>query len=176
MRVLVSALDDSFVDGGDTRVFAPRPHTLSGIQGPLNIDGGGGAGSVGFSPSGATYIGGMGGAGLASSISGAQVFYAGGGGGGTGSGVNNGGLGGGGGGGNGGGAPSPPATSGLANTGGGGGGWGYLAAGAAGGSGIVILRYPSYQAAAKTTTGSPQTYVAGPWRIYVFIASGTITF
>lgn len=46
VRVLVSALDDSFVDGGDTRVFAPRPHTLSGIQGPLNIDGGGGAGSL----------------------------------------------------------------------------------------------------------------------------------
>ena len=46
----------------------------------------------------------------------------------------------------------------------------------AGGSGIVILRYPSYQAAAKATTGNPQTYVTGPWRVYVFIASGTITF
>ena len=48
--------------------------------------------------------------------------------------------------------------------------------GAAGGSGIVILRYPSYQAAARATTGGPQTYVTGPWRVYVFTASGTITF
>ena len=46
VRVFVSAVDDNFVDGGDTRVFAPRPHTLSGIQGPLNIEGGGGLGSL----------------------------------------------------------------------------------------------------------------------------------
>jgi len=49
-------------------------------------------------------------------------------------------------------------------------------AGGAGGSGIVIIRYPSYQAAARATTGGPQTYVTEPWRVYVFIASGTITF
>jgi hypothetical protein len=48
--------------------------------------------------------------------------------------------------------------------------------GQAGGSGIVIIRYPSYLAQAASTTGSPETYVAGAWRVYRFVASGTITF
>jgi hypothetical protein len=48
--------------------------------------------------------------------------------------------------------------------------------GGAGGSGIVVIRYPSYLAPVVATTGSPQTYVTGSWRIYVFTASGTITF
>jgi hypothetical protein len=48
--------------------------------------------------------------------------------------------------------------------------------GGAGGSGIVVIRYPSYQAPAKSTTGSPQTYIAGSWRVYVWTSSGTITF
>jgi hypothetical protein len=48
--------------------------------------------------------------------------------------------------------------------------------GAAGGSGIVVLRYPSYLAPAEATTGSPQTYIAGPYRVYVFTSSGSITF
>jgi hypothetical protein len=65
----------------------------------------------------------------------------------------------------------------MANTGGGGGGAGNgVYAGSAGGSGIVVIRYPSYLGPAAATTGSPQTYVAGAWRVYVFIASGTITF
>jgi hypothetical protein len=69
---------------------------------------------------------------------------------------------------------SNTAPTGLYNTGGGGGGgFGNLGTG---GSGIVILRYPSYQTAARATTGGPQTYVTGPWRVYVFNASGTITF
>ena len=71
------------------------------------------------------------------------------------------------------------AQQGLPNTGGGGGGGngynGYNNA-ATGGSGIVVIRYPSYQSAAKVTTGGPKTYVSGPWRVYVFTASGTITF
>jgi hypothetical protein len=48
--------------------------------------------------------------------------------------------------------------------------------GGAGGSGIVILRYPSYLAPATSTTGSPETYTTGGWRVYKFVASGTITF
>jgi hypothetical protein len=48
--------------------------------------------------------------------------------------------------------------------------------GATGGSGIVIIRYPSNQFTAKATTGSPLTYITGPWRVYVFNSSGTITF
>ena len=71
-------------------------------------------------------------------------------------------------------------STGFANTGGGGGGAGNTDAsgftGGAGGSGIVILRYSSYLAAATSTTGNPDTYIAGPWRVYRFEASGTITF
>jgi hypothetical protein len=66
----------------------------------------------------------------------------------------------------------------LANTGGGGGGGANnpQAAGGTGGSGIVILRYPSYLAQATSTTGSPEMVVTGAWRVYTFVASGTITF
>jgi hypothetical protein len=39
-----------------------------------------------------------------------------------------------------------------------------------------VLRYPSYLAPAIATTGSPQTYIAGPYRVYVFTSSGSITF
>jgi hypothetical protein len=72
-------------------------------------------------------------------------------------------------------------TSGLSNTGGGGGGaignsGGGAIAGGTGGSGIVVIRYPSYLAPATSTTGSPQTYIAGTWRVYVWVSSGTITF
>ena len=44
--VKVSAVDDQFVDGGDTKVFAPGPDTLSKILGPVFIDGEGGEGSL----------------------------------------------------------------------------------------------------------------------------------
>jgi hypothetical protein len=71
-------------------------------------------------------------------------------------------------------------VAGLANTGGGGGGGCDSApanlAAAAGGSGIVIIRYPSYLLPAASTTGSPETYIAGQYRVYKFVASGTITF
>jgi hypothetical protein len=71
--------------------------------------------------------------------------------------------------------------SGLANTGGGGGGTStgsvsYVGTGGSGGSGIVVIRYPSYLGQAASTTGSPRTYIAGAWRVYVFVSSGTITF
>jgi hypothetical protein len=39
-----------------------------------------------------------------------------------------------------------------------------------------VIRYPSYLAPATSTTGSPQTYIAGSWRVYVWVSSGTITF
>ena len=45
-----------------------------------------------------------------------------------------------------------------------------------GGSGIVVIRYLAYYSPAKSTTGSPNTYVVGPWRVYKFIQSGTISF
>ena len=75
-------------------------------------------------------------------------------------------------------------NDGLANTGSGGGGGDRgptdqiitTYSGGAGGSGIVILRYPSYLAPATSTTGGPETYIAGAWRVYKFVASGTITF
>jgi Ca2+-binding RTX toxin-like protein len=43
--VVVTALDDAVVDGGDTKVLAPMLHTVDGIQGPLFVDGFGGEGS-----------------------------------------------------------------------------------------------------------------------------------
>jgi hypothetical protein len=68
----------------------------------------------------------------------------------------------------------------LANTGGGAGGSGGAGVdspmGPSGGSGIVVIRYPSYLAPATSTTGSPQTYIAGTWRVYIWVSSGTITF
>jgi hypothetical protein len=48
--------------------------------------------------------------------------------------------------------------------------------GGTGGSGIVIIRYPASFAPARLTTGSPLTYKTGFYRVYVFNASGTITF
>jgi hypothetical protein len=144
-----------------------------------NGAGGGGAGSAGTTST--TNTCGNGGAGLVSSITGSPVQYAGGGGGG---GYNSppGGLGASGGG-NGGlfvASASRSGTSGLNNTGGGGGantvggnGWPY---GSTGGSGIVVIRYPSYMAPATSTTGGPEMYVVNGWRVYKFVASGTITF
>jgi hypothetical protein len=75
-------------------------------------------------------------------------------------------------------SPVVLATSGVANYGGGGGGSDQTnsQSSGAGGSGVVILRYPFYLAPATSTTGSPETYVTGFWRVYRFVASGTITF
>jgi len=103
--------------------------------------GGGGAGSAGSNASSGGPAG-NGGNGLASSITGSSVTYAGGGGGGgaIGGGTKNGGSGGTGGGGAGGNG-SATGTAGTTNTGGGGGGGGASSSGGAGGSGIVIIRY-----------------------------------
>jgi hypothetical protein len=65
----------------------------------------------------------------------------------------------------------------LANSGSGGGGDSNGAGGGGtGGSGVIVLRYPSYLAPARTTTGSPESYVTGGWRVYRWVASGSITF
>jgi hypothetical protein len=67
----------------------------------------------------------------------------------------------------------------VSNTGTGGAGsnnGNYAGVAGAGGSGIVIIRYPSYLLPAASTTGSPETYIAGQYRVYKFVASGTITF
>jgi hypothetical protein len=65
------------------------------------------------------------------------------------------------------------ATTGFANTGGGGGG-SYAGPSGAGGSGIVVIRYPAYLAPA-TAVGA-NTYISGPYRVYVWVSSGSITF
>ena len=105
--------------------------------------GGGGAGGSGVDICNPAPAGGVGGAGLASSITGSCVTRAGGGGGGGHpNGTRPGGAGGSGGGGTG--AQPSPATAGTANTGSGGGGSSYIGGGTAsgaGGSGIVIIRY-----------------------------------
>ena len=126
--------------------------------------GGGGAGAVGSATAG--------GIGLLSSITGYATYYAGGGGGFGRDSLEPGGLGGGGAGSQLGGTA---AVAGTTNTGGGGGGGGAAAAGAAGGSGIVIIRHADTLAMA-TCTGSPTITVAGGYKIYKFLSSGTITF
>jgi hypothetical protein len=102
---------------------------------PTGGGGGGGAEAAGGNaPS--TTVGGKGGNGIFSSITGSNVAYAGGGGGGSGTG----GLGGWGGGGNGG--SSTPGANATENTGGGGGGAGQGGRpGGTGGSGVVVIRY-----------------------------------
>lgn len=134
-----------------------------GALGSASGSGGGGAGSGGFSTE-AAYIGGNGGIGIASSISGASQYYGGGGGGG------NGGVGGSGGGGNG---TSSVGAAGTANTGGGGGGgFNYSNGnGGAGGSGIVIISFPI---GTVTATGGTVT-TSGGYEIHTFTASGTFT-
>ena len=145
--------------------------------------GGGGAGAAGQSGtavSGPPYAGGYGGVGVASTVSGSPVYYAGGGGGGT---YNNGagpGASGGAGGNGGGGQGSPSSGGGSAagttNTGGGGGGNGSNPSnGSAGGSGVVIISYPTSYKLATTSGTVTQTSVGGNY-IFTFTGSGTITF
>jgi len=110
--------------------------------------GGGGASATGINVCNPAPAGGVGGAGLASTINATPTTRAGGGGGGGHpQSSRNGGAGGAGGGGNGaryGGPPYVPATAATVNTGSGGGGSGHISGGTAsggGGSGIVIIRY-----------------------------------
>jgi hypothetical protein len=79
--------------------------------------------------------------------------------------------------------PGNAGENGEANTGGGAGGpstngSNLTPAGATGGSGVVIIRYADTFAAASSTTNLSDGYpvVAGGYRVYKWITSGTITF
>ena len=136
--------------------------------------GGGGAGAVGASVS-SPWLGGDGGVGVASTITGSSVYRAGGGGGAAYAGLGrNGGTGGNGGGGNGSGNAGNDATAGTANTGGGGGGGMSNSSGGAGGSGVVILKILSTKYSG-TTTGSPTVTTDGDYKIITFNSSGSYT-
>ena len=160
--------------GGDGGSGGGAGSTLPGGQGTVNqgfaggttqvsggggaTSGGGGAGGIGQSPT-KYNVGGQGGNGLGSVITGTMTGYGGGGDGTTGT--------------TGSGESNPPATfggggnspgtnggSGTANTGGGGGG-GANYTGGSGGSGVVVISYPDVYAAATSTTGSPTVSTSG---------------
>jgi hypothetical protein len=125
--------------------------------------GGGGAGTVGSVLTGGT--------GLANSITGVSVYYAGGGGGGN---LGSGGNGGGGTGGNG---SSVAGGNGSINTGGGGGGGGNgnsAGGGGNGGSGIVIISMPTSKYSG-ITTGTPLVTTSGSNTILEYTNSGSYT-
>ncbi len=162
--------------GGTTYITASTPPgsgtpsqgNSGGALGVMSASGGGGAGGVGAN-SETMYVGGTGGIGFASSISGATQYYGGGGGGGSStSPAVSGGLGGGGAG-----AAGGVGSAGTPNTGGGGGGgWGYSAGnGGAGGSGVVIISYPT---GSLMATGGTVT-TSGGNTIHTFTSSGTFT-
>jgi hypothetical protein len=136
--------------------------------------GGGGAGAVGANGAGSGQTGGNGGPGLASSITGASVFYAGGGGGGAYTGT--GGSGGSGGGGKGGDQNVNNCTVGAVNTGGGGGGSEPAStAGCAGGSGIVIVSYPSGAPNVNCAGGTITTVGANTVHTFTTVGSANLT-
>ncbi len=151
--------------GNITGAYGSAPYTGSG---------GGGAGAVGVD--GANSGLGTGGAGLASSITGSSVIYAGGGGGSRyTSGYSGYGLGGTGGGGNGGAdRDGYSGTAGTANLGGGGGSSKNGDAGNSGGSGVVIFSVPT-ASYSGTTTGSPTISTSGTNTIIKFTGTGTYT-
>jgi len=151
------------VGGAGTTGQGNTGGTGVGTYGP----GGGGAGAVGSN--GSPPNAGAGGVGLASSITGTSVFYAGGGGG-------NPSAAGGNGGGGAGGGTTTVGVAGTANTGGGGGGGGPNTnlAGGAGGSGVVILSVPT-ASYTGTTTGSPTVTTNGAFKVLTFTSSGSYT-
>ena len=158
---------------------------------PYCGSGGGGAGAAGTAGGNQSGNGGIGvtttiistanaQASAVGQISGGNLYFAGGGGGGCYLGTSGaGGLGGGG---------TPPngtqtngtngsATNSAANTGGGGAGsagWHSSNTGGAGGSGVCILKIPSASYSA-TTSGSPDVYTEGSFKILVFKQSGSYT-
>ena len=131
--------------------------------------GGGGAGSAGEPAA----LGGNGGIGIFSTITGANVGYAGGGGRGTSRNSTSKGIGAIEFGGANGSSTVENSSNGVIYTGGGGGGgseniWG----GGAGGSGTVIIRYPDTFAELPQVGGSPTYTVANGYRIYQYTSSG----
>jgi len=138
--------------------------------------GGGGASAVGAD--GTSTLGGNGGNGLQSSITGSTAYYAGGGGGSVAAGGTAAGSGGLGGGGNGSYGSTSAATSGVVNTGGGGGGAERtFRLGGAGGSGIVVIKYPdTFTITVGAGLTSTET-TSGGFKIRIFTAgTGTISF
>jgi len=122
-------------------------------------------------------VGGAGGIGLSSSITGSAVYYAGGGGGAAQDG-GTGGAGGNGGGGDGG-VDDVVGSDGTVNTGGGAGAGSvdpqqHSVRGASGGSGVVILRIPTANYSG-TTSGSPTVTTDGDYKVVKFTGSGTYT-
>lgn len=164
---------------GNTPSVTPSQGNAGGNgTGGGGCGGGGGAGAAGQAGYWSNpYYGGNGGAGVACSITGTSVYYAGGGGGGAEAGAGNvsgtGGNGGGGGGETRSGTPST-AGSGTVNTGGGGGG-GMANTSGAGGSGVVIISYPN--ATQKGSGGTVTSYTSGSTTFWVhkFTSSGTYT-
>jgi autotransporter-associated beta strand protein len=143
--------------------------------------GGGGAGSVGGNGTEDNGLfanwsrGGNGGSGLASSISGASITYAGGGGGGAerrNGGSEFGGTGGAGGGGNGSTGNGNNGGNGTNNRGGGGGGAGNDANGGAGGDGIVIVRYKGSSLGSIGGNVSSGNGTAAGYTLHTFTTTG----
>jgi hypothetical protein len=156
---------------GDTPATTPSQGNDGSDGAPASAAGaGGGAGAVGGTASPA--VAGNGGVGIANTITGSSVFYAGGGGGSCEGGTN-------GSGGNGGGGAGSSVTgvAGTVNTGGGGGGaWqDGSGTGGAGGKGVVILSMPDADYSG-TTTGSPTvaTGVSGK-TVLTFTGTGSYT-
>jgi hypothetical protein len=158
---------------GTNTTSSPGTRTSSPVQGfgagTGQVNAGGGGGGAGAAGANGQYedIGGNGGNGVAVSITGSSVTYAGGGGGAD----SNGSSGGAGGGGSGV-ADNTVGTAGTANLGGGGGGsynggTGY--AGGAGGSGIVVLRYAS---ATQLASGGNTITTDGTYWYHKFTSSG----
>ena len=157
----------------------PNTSPVQGFAGGNSIVGtldnrpcGGGGGAFEVGENSTTGLGGAGGDGVASSITGSSITRAGGGGGGAGSLSTSAGAGGAGGGGAGG-KGINSGTSGTVNTGGGGGGAGGSGGGngGAGGKGVVILSMPDANYSG-TTTGSP-TVVTGVSGKTVLTFNGT---
>jgi hypothetical protein len=61
-------------------------------------------------------------------------------------------------------------------TGSGGGGAFGQSFGGNGGSGVVILRYPDFYLPPSSVVGSPSNFIINGYRVYIFNASGSITF
>ena len=161
--------------GGVAGAGTPGQGFAGGISSGTQAGGGGGGASEIGVNSAPGNTGGRGGNGLASSITGTSITYAGGGGGGGYSGTaSNGGTGGGGKGeGYGSDGSGTAGTNGLGGGGGGGGG-GAVGYGKAGGSGVVILRVPTAKYTG-TVTGSPTVTTDGSYTVIKFTASGTYT-